>query len=73
MLLSGIDYRIGERKDLSFQCKCSPERARGIMFSLGREELRDMLEKDEGAELHCPFCNELFRLSREELQEMIQQ
>lgn len=72
-LLRGVDYKVGERKDLSFQCRCSPERARGIMLSLGRAELREMLEEDDGAELRCHFCNEVFRFSREELQEMIQQ
>ncbi len=61
---------LDEREPL-FQCKCSVERARKIIASVGREEIKDMLEKDNGAELICHYCNEAYQISGDELKEML--
>jgi molecular chaperone Hsp33 len=38
-----------------------------IISALGREEVVDMLERDNGAELICHFCNEAYQITAEEL------
>ena len=41
------------------------------LMLLGQDELKDMLEKDGGAELTCHFCNMQYQVSADELQELI--
>jgi len=38
---------------------------------LGEDELQDMIEKDNGAEATCHFCNEIYRTSSDQLAELI--
>jgi molecular chaperone Hsp33 len=60
--LGGIVFDVLESHPVEFRCKCSYERAVSIVTALGREEVEDMLVKDNGAELTCHFCNEVYYL-----------
>jgi molecular chaperone Hsp33 len=70
-VLGDLDLRVLEEKEPRFHCHCSHERALQIIAALGREEVRDMLSKDNGAELTCHFCNESYRVTGRELEEML--
>ena len=61
---------LGEREP-SFYCQCSRERVLQILSSLGREEVEDMLAKDNGAELICHFCNEAYQITGDELSDIL--
>ncbi len=54
-----------------FDCKCSFNRVLGALKMLGEAELLDMIEKDNGAEATCDFCNEVYQASREDLAQLI--
>ncbi len=53
-----------------FACRCSRERVLKALRSLGPPELRDMAEKDGGAELTCDFCAANYRVSAGELRDL---
>ena len=53
-----------------FACRCSRERVVRALQTLGVAELRDMAEKDGGAEATCDFCAETYRIGAAELLEM---
>jgi molecular chaperone Hsp33 len=55
------------RREPSFYCQCSRERVLQIISALGRQEVEDMLAKDNGAELICHFCNEAYQVTGDEL------
>lgn len=55
-----------------FHCGCSSERMLGALKMLGVDELQDMIEKDDGAEATCHFCNEVYQASREDLEELVE-
>jgi molecular chaperone Hsp33 len=55
-----------------FHCGCSSERMLGALKMLGVDELRDMIEKDDGAEATCHFCNEVYQASREDLEALLE-
>ncbi len=38
----------------------------------GLDELRDMIEKDNGAEVVCEFCGELCQATQKDLKQLIQ-
>lgn len=54
-----------------FHCGCSPDRFLGALKLLGEAELQDMIEKDDGAEATCHFCNEVYQASSDDLSELI--
>ena len=66
-VLGDLELEVLEEKEPRFYCQCSRERALLIISALGQEEVKDMIEKDGGAELICHFCNEAYQLSGEEL------
>jgi molecular chaperone Hsp33 len=53
-----------------FLCRCSRERVVRALSTLGSAELRDMAERDGGAEASCDFCAASYRISARELLEL---
>ena len=70
-VLGDLDLRVLEEREPRFYCQCSHERAKLIISALGREEMKDMLTKDNGAELVCHFCNEAYQITADELNELL--
>ncbi len=70
-VLGDIPFEILQTHPVRFQCKCSYERAVNIVGMLGEEEVRDMLEKDNGAELTCHFCSAVYYLDDVALQNIL--
>jgi molecular chaperone Hsp33 len=56
---------------LRFHCGCSFDRVLGALKMLGEAELKDMIEKDDGAEATCHFCGEVYQASSGELAQLI--
>lgn len=50
-----------------FACRCSRERVVRALSTLGSAELRDMAERDGGADASCDFCAQSYRISKGEL------
>jgi len=69
--LGDIELSVLEEKQPRFHCQCSRDRAMFIISALGREEIQDMLMKDNGAELRCHFCNEVYQITGKELARML--
>lgn len=68
-LMAGLDYRVLERRDLMFACRCTRERALSAILMVETEELEKMLTEDGGAEMTCQFCGEVYRFSAETIRE----
>ena len=60
-----------ESQLVRFSCRCSFDRVLGALKMLGEAELQDMIEKDEGAEATCQFCNEVYQATESELSQII--
>jgi molecular chaperone Hsp33 len=56
---------------VSFRCPCTRKRSLAALKLLGEEELKDMIKIDDGAELTCHFCNEVYNFSSNELLALI--
>jgi molecular chaperone Hsp33 len=70
-VLGDLNLQVLEEKEPRFYCQCSRDRALLIISALGSDEVQDMIEKDNGAELICHFCNEAYQLSASELTELL--
>lgn len=71
-LLGDMDLEImPETQMLRFHCGCSFDRVLGALKMLGQAELKDMIEKDDGAEATCHFCGEVYQASSDHLERLI--
>ncbi len=70
-LLANFEMEILDRVDISYKCDCSRERIRGVLLSIGENEIKAMIEEDGEAEVVCHFCNTKHHFSKEELEELI--
>lgn len=71
MALGDLPFQVLEEREVSFKCTCSLERARTMIAALGREEVESMLVKDNGAVMTCGFCNEIYQLDANALNEIL--
>jgi molecular chaperone Hsp33 len=61
-----------ETQLIQFHCPCTFERMLGALKMLGEDELQDMIEKDDGAEATCHFCNEVYQADSAQLARLIE-
>ncbi len=70
-LLAGTDMRITEEVSPYYRCDCSRERLEQVLISLGENELKDMIEKENKAEIKCHFCNSAYEFDAADLQRLL--
>lgn len=63
--------RIGS-KELNYSCSCSHAKMESALFSLGEDDLRHLLEKENGAEVHCEFCRLTYKFGPQELEKLLE-
>lgn len=66
-----VHFDVLEKIPVEFRCRCSYERAVSLIAALGKAEVQDMLEKDQGADLTCGFCNEVYSLDETALRQIL--
>jgi molecular chaperone Hsp33 len=69
--LGALGFEVLEENQVEFRCTCSYDRALNIISCLDRAEVEDMLVKDQGAELTCHFCNEVYFLNAAALERIL--
>ncbi len=72
-IFGGIDINFTESLSPKFRCDCSRERLERVLISLGHDELKDMMEKEKGAELTCHFCNKTYSFTEDELEDLLKE
>jgi molecular chaperone Hsp33 len=70
-LFVDIPYLTLEKRALAFQCTCSREKIERALVSLGRKELAEMAAQEEGTEVTCEFCRQVWQLSRQDLERLL--
>jgi molecular chaperone Hsp33 len=70
-VLGELELTVLEETQPKFFCRCSHERALLIISALGRDEIQDMLTRDDGAELTCHFCNSSYQITGDELSRLL--
>ncbi|MFA2822636.1 redox-regulated molecular chaperone HslO [Bacillus wiedmannii] len=64
--------KVLEKMDVQFNCTCSRERIESVLISLGKTELEQIREEEEETEVHCHFCNERYKFSKEDITNLIE-
>jgi molecular chaperone Hsp33 len=72
-VLSDFDLRVLETHPVEYRCYCSKERVQRALISMGREELRNMIDDQGSAQLTCQFCDAVYEFSKEDLEQLLSQ
>ncbi|MBU7594071.1 Hsp33 family molecular chaperone HslO [Metabacillus halosaccharovorans] len=64
------NVKVLEKQPVAFKCQCSKERIENAIVSLGNDEIQAMIDEDGQAEAQCHFCNEVYLLTKEDLEEL---
>lgn len=60
-----------EERELGWLCDCSTERLEQVLLSLGKEELTQIAEEDQQAEVVCQFCTKQYRFDKAHLEMLV--
>ena len=66
----GQDIIIEDTRDTQYKCNCSRERVTKALISIGKKELKSMIDDGEPVNLHCDFCNSDYEFTIPEIQEI---
>lgn len=70
-VLSDFDLEILETHPVEYRCYCSRDRVTRALISMGRKELSSLIQEQGQAELTCQFCDQIYRYSKEDLEEIL--
>ncbi|MBR0027354.1 MAG: Hsp33 family molecular chaperone HslO, partial [Clostridia bacterium] len=56
-----------------YECKCTRERMERALISIGKDELRSLIDEQGSAEMTCRFCDNKYNFTKEELEELLRQ
>ena len=53
--------------DIEYKCACSKERMDGIIKSLGKNEVKDIINTQGSVEIRCEFCSGVYTYTKEDV------
>ena len=65
------NWRKLDEMPVEFNCTCSKERFLNAMASLEKDDIKEMIEEDGGAEATCNFCRNTIWIEKEELEALL--
>ena len=71
--LSGLGGDVLDSWEAQYYCDCSRERTRGILMTLGKEEIEKLALEQKETEVCCHFCNKKYLFSADELLKMLKE
>jgi len=71
-LLSDYEIEYFDNVPTKYQCDCSRDRTDRALISLGKEELTKIIEEDGKAEITCHFCDNVYKYTKQELEELLE-
>lgn len=70
ILLQGFDLEFTDKMPVQFFCNCTKSRVEKALISIGKKELKDIIDDGEAIEVNCHFCNKNYTFSVDELKTM---
>ena len=70
ILLEGFDIEFTDKMPVQFFCNCTKSRVEKALISVGKKELKSMIEDGKAIEVNCHFCNRNYEFTVEELEAM---
>lgn len=70
-LLGEFGVEILDTIPVQYHCDCSRERIERALISIGRKDLREMIDAGETIEVDCHFCDKKYQVTVDELKELL--
>lgn len=70
ILCKDLDPIINDKMDTGFYCNCDRARVEKALISIGKKEIKEMIDEGKEIEMNCHFCNTSYTFSVEELKEI---
>lgn len=70
ILLEGLEIEFNDTMPAAFSCNCDKKRVEKALISVGKAELKSMIEDGEEIEVNCHFCNTHYKFSVDELKDL---
>ena len=70
LLLSDMEPEINDRLPVRFKCSCSREKMENAIISIGRKDLKSLIDEGEPIEAVCHFCGTRYRFDMPELRQL---
>ena len=70
-LFGEFEMEVLDRNYIEYKCNCQRKKIESILLSLGKKEIKYIIEEDGQTEIGCHFCNEKYIFSKDELQKLI--
>lgn len=71
ILLGDMGLTIQDRIPARFACNCDKRRVEKAIVSIGRKDIREMIDEGREIEVNCHFCNTNYTFSVDELKEIM--
>lgn len=62
-----------ETKEIKWECDCDRERLEQVLMTIGKKDLREIIDEDGQAELVCQFCEKKYFFDKESLEKIYEQ
>ena len=66
-ILGDMQLEINDRKEVSYHCGCSRERVERALISIGKDELKSLIDEGKPQEVNCDFCGKHYLFTGIEL------
>ena len=60
-----------ETKEIRWKCDCSMERLEQVLMTIGKKDLKEIIEEDGKAQLVCQFCRKEYDFDKEHLERIL--
>ncbi len=71
LVFDGIEFDMFDNMDIEYKCVCEREKYAASLIGLGVDELQEIADDGEGAEICCHFCNTKYEFSDAEIKELL--
>ena len=69
-VLKGFDIEITDTMPVGFKCNCSKDRLTKALISLGKKEIKSILDDGKPITMNCHFCNTDYTFEIDELKDI---
>lgn len=71
-LFSNLNLHMTGEFEVDFSCDCSRKRISRALLTLGKEDLKNILDEDGFADISCHFCNSNYHFDEEDIKALIE-
>ena len=72
-VLADLELEILETSPVAYKCYCDRDRVTATLISLGRKELKQIVEDRETIHIECQFCDTIYDFTPEEIAEILEE